>query len=123
MGRIEHKLLVGMPLPNRPKTFTRFPLNPTIPQKVTNVSIYHKGSESPNVATVGAPTHDRSRCAEHGRMGCARPTGGSHARTARAPAQRAEGAERRPRCLAKEGKQKKVSRTTRPTHAYKGRSP
>jgi hypothetical protein len=26
--------------PNRPKTFAR---NPTIPHKVTNVSIYHKG--------------------------------------------------------------------------------
>ena len=51
-----------------------------------------EGSESRNVATVGAPTHERSRCAEHGRMGCARPTGGSHGRTTRGPAQRGEGA-------------------------------
>jgi hypothetical protein len=43
MGRIEHTLLVGDGHPNRPKTFARTPLNPTIPQKVTNVSIYHKG--------------------------------------------------------------------------------
>jgi hypothetical protein len=44
MGRIEHTLLVGDGHPNRPKTFARTPLNPTIPQKVTNVSIYHKGA-------------------------------------------------------------------------------
>jgi hypothetical protein len=42
MGRIEHTLLDGefSVRPNRPKTFAR---NPTIPQKVTNVSIYDKG--------------------------------------------------------------------------------
>jgi hypothetical protein len=40
MGRIEHTLFVGDGHPNRPKTFAR---NSTIPQKVTNVSIYHKG--------------------------------------------------------------------------------
>jgi hypothetical protein len=47
MGRIEHTLLVGgWPHLNRPKTFARSPLrNPTIPQKVTNVSIYDKGPE------------------------------------------------------------------------------
>src|SRR5215213_3354546 len=28
-----------------------------------------EGTESRNVATVGAPTHDRSRCAEHGEVG------------------------------------------------------
>jgi hypothetical protein len=41
MGRIEHTLLVGGWLHlNRPKTFARNPpSNPTIPQKVTNVSI------------------------------------------------------------------------------------
>jgi hypothetical protein len=47
-----------------------------------------EGSELRNLGRVGAPTHDSSRCAEHGRMGCARPTGGSHTRTVRAPAQR-----------------------------------
>ena len=46
MGRIEHTLLVGgWRHLNRPKTFARSPSNPTIPQKVTNVSIYHKGAE------------------------------------------------------------------------------
>src|SRR5215211_5747658 len=45
-GRIEHTLLVGgWRHLNRPKTFARSPSNPTIPQKVTNVSIYHKGAE------------------------------------------------------------------------------
>jgi hypothetical protein len=54
MGRIEHTLLVGGWLHlNRPKTFAHSPLNPTIPQKVTNVSIYHKGAEP---YSVGAPT-------------------------------------------------------------------
>ena len=45
MGRIEHTLLDeerGF-LPNRPKTIA---CNPTIPQKVTNVSICAKGPES-----------------------------------------------------------------------------
>jgi hypothetical protein len=46
MGRIEHTLLVGgWRHLNRPKIFARSPSNPTIPQKVTNVSIYHKGAE------------------------------------------------------------------------------
>ena len=48
MGRIEHTLLDGefSVRPNRPKTIAR---KPTIPQKVTNVSIYDKGPapESP----------------------------------------------------------------------------
>ena len=40
-GRIEHTLLdEGRAPPIRPKTIAR---NPTIPEKVTNVSIYHKG--------------------------------------------------------------------------------
>src|SRR5215218_10859423 len=41
-GRIEHSLLDGefSVRPTRPKTFAR---NPTIPHKVTNVSIYDKG--------------------------------------------------------------------------------
>jgi hypothetical protein len=40
-GRIEHTLLDGGRAlhPNRPKTFAR---HPTIPQKVTDVSIYDK---------------------------------------------------------------------------------
>ena len=44
MGRIEQTLLGGefSVRPNRPKTFAR---EPTIPQKVTNVSIYGKGPE------------------------------------------------------------------------------
>jgi hypothetical protein len=44
MGRIEHTLLdEGSFLPNRPKTIA---CNPTIPQKVTNVSICTKEPES-----------------------------------------------------------------------------
>ena len=44
MGRIEHALLVGelSARPNRPKTFARAP---TVPQKVTNVSIYSEGQK------------------------------------------------------------------------------
>ena len=44
LGRIEQTLLDGefSVRPNRPKTIAR---NPTIPQKVTTVSIYAKGSE------------------------------------------------------------------------------
>src|SRR5215208_4622521 len=48
MGRIEHTLLDEgrASSPNRPKTYARNPpLNPTIPQKVTNVSICDKRSE------------------------------------------------------------------------------
>ncbi len=43
MGRIEHTLLDGefSVRPNRPKTFAR---NPTIPHKVTDVSIYGQGT-------------------------------------------------------------------------------
>jgi len=43
MGRIEQTLLDGGRHPNRPKTIA---CTPTIPQKVTNVSIYDKGPES-----------------------------------------------------------------------------
>ena len=44
MGRIEHTLLDRefSVRPNRPKTIARYP---TIPQKVTNVSIHDKGPE------------------------------------------------------------------------------
>jgi len=44
LGRIEHTLLDRefSVRPNRPKTIAR---NPTIPQKVTNVSIHDKGPE------------------------------------------------------------------------------
>ena len=44
MGRIEHTLLDRefSVRPNRPKTIAR---SPTIPQKVTNVSIHAKGPE------------------------------------------------------------------------------
>jgi hypothetical protein len=44
MGRIEHTLLDGefSVRPNRPKTIARYH---TIPQKVTNVSIYGEGPE------------------------------------------------------------------------------
>jgi hypothetical protein len=43
-GRIEQTLLDGVNglRPNRPKTFAR---TPTLPQKVTNVSIHDKGPE------------------------------------------------------------------------------
>src|SRR5215208_6578922 len=81
--------------PNRPKTFARYH---TIPQKVTTVSICDKGTEPRTVGRVRElRPYERSRCAEHGRMGYARPTGGSHARTTRGPAQRIKGAKRRPR--------------------------
>jgi len=50
MGRIEHTLLVGelSARPNRPKTFAR---DPTVPQKVTDVSIYGEGRK-PRGASV-----------------------------------------------------------------------
>src|SRR5215208_3178520 len=72
------------------------PLNPTIPQKVTNVSIYDKGPEpssgSPDpMIEAGAPSTWVCRWFAW----CARPTGGSHARTTRGLAQRGEGAMRR----------------------------
>src|SRR5918993_4236238 len=46
-------------------------------------------NEGPEPTGSGAPTHDRSRCAEHEgvvpvRHACARHTGGSHVRTTRA---------------------------------------
>src|SRR5215210_7294646 len=54
-GRIEHTLLVGgWRHLNRPKTFAHNPpRKPTIPQKVTNVSIYYKG---PKPSRLKAPT-------------------------------------------------------------------
>jgi hypothetical protein len=46
MGRIEQTLLEGANRrrPNRPKTFAR---NPTIPEELTDVSIYDKGPGHP----------------------------------------------------------------------------
>ena len=41
---------------------------------------------------------------------CARPTGGSHGRTTRGPAQRGEGAKRRPRPTGRKG----AAKDTRP---------
>src|ERR687897_1284529 len=51
MGRIEHTLLDGefSVRPNRPKTIA---CNPTIPQKVTNVSIHDKGPEPESPAPL-----------------------------------------------------------------------
>ena len=63
-------------------------------------------SEGPEPATGGAVRelrpYDRSRCAEHGGLlacfpRCARPTGGSHGRITRGPAQRFKEAKRWPR--------------------------
>jgi hypothetical protein len=53
MGRIEHALLVGelSARPNRPKTFAR---NPTVPPKVTKVSIYGEGRKPRGVKTSRA---------------------------------------------------------------------
>ena len=53
MGRIEHTLLVGelSARPNRPKTFAR---DPTVPQKVTDVSIYSEGQKPRGVKTSRA---------------------------------------------------------------------
>jgi len=47
----------------------------------------HEGPEPVGWKRQELRPHDRSRCAEHGEGG-ARPTGGSHGRTARGPAQR-----------------------------------
>src|SRR5918998_4584958 len=63
--------------PNRPKTIA---CNPTIPQKVTNVSIYDKGPEpsrpesSDPMIEAGAP--DTVKLLLRFRYRCARPTGG-----------------------------------------------
>ena len=55
MGRIEHTLLDRefSVRPNRPKTIAR---NPTIPQKVTNVSIHDERSEPYIGGVMAAPT-------------------------------------------------------------------
>src|SRR5215211_3883114 len=83
--------------PNRPKTFARYH---TIPHKVTNVSIHDKGPEpvshgsSGPMIEAGAPsTGDVGMSSRR----CARPTGGSHGRTTRGPAQRRGDAKQRPR--------------------------
>src|SRR5215204_2610610 len=125
MGRIEHTLL------DEGKASSPTDLRPSPPTPLSTTP-YHIKLQMFLFATKGrSPVrgelwelrpYDRSRCAEH--VGatvcctkcCARPTEGSHGRTTGARAQRRGGAERRPRCLAKEGMQKKVSRTTRPTH-------
>src|SRR5215208_2906882 len=92
MGRIEHTLFDGefSVRPNRPKTIA---CNPTIPQKVTNVSIC---DERPEPRTERLWSSDPMREAGVSSTeelslnfrGCARPTGGSHARIIRRPAQR-----------------------------------
>jgi hypothetical protein len=58
-------------------------------------------SEGSEPCTVGAPTHDRSRCASTGEvvacfLRCARPTEGRYVRTTEGSAQRFKGAKRRP---------------------------
>jgi len=54
MGRIEHTLLVGelSARPNRPKTFAR---DPTVPQKVTKVSIYSEGHKPRGAPALPQP--------------------------------------------------------------------
>ena len=78
MGRIEHTLLdEGRALrPNRPKTIA---YNPTIPQKVTNVSIQDKGPEpsrpgSPDPMREAGAANKRKLLLRIGQF-CARPTG------------------------------------------------
>src|SRR5215216_3399171 len=96
MGRIEHTLLDGefSVRPNRPKTFA---CNPTIPQKVTNVSIHDKGPEpsrlesSDPMREAGATSTEEVVAAPC----CARPTGYSHGRTTDDPAQHLYGAKLR----------------------------
>src|SRR5215216_8103696 len=102
--------------PNRPKTFARYH---TIPQKVTNVSIYDKGPEpvshgsSDPMIEAGA-TSTRSLATHRGGC-CARHTGGSHGRITNGYAQRGEGAMRRPRSTS--------TVVERGQGQYKGRSP
>jgi len=95
MGRIEHTLLDegrGF-LPNRPKTIARYH---TIPQNVTTVSIYARGSEPSSLEsapTLGEKPVGRARGAKvcHPKRR-ARPTGIAHGRTTDAPEQRFNGA-------------------------------
>ena len=77
MGRIEQMLLDGGDTPTDLRTFA---CNPTIPQKVTDVSIYDKGPEpsrpesSDPMIEAGAP--DTVKLLLRFRYRCARPTGG-----------------------------------------------
>jgi len=110
MGRIEHTLLdeeQGL-IPNRPKTIA---CNPTIPQKVPNVSIYGKGSEpsrlessdpmreadAPSTGTVTVlsvqvcPPH-RGKLWSHHRRSCARQRGRKAKGNARSGVRKAKAA-------------------------------
>jgi hypothetical protein len=60
MGRIEHTLLDGVngQHPNRPKTFAR---NRTLPQEMTNVSIYDKGRDSSHTVISGTFLRNRAK--------------------------------------------------------------
>ena len=95
MGRIEHTLLdEGAFIPNRPKTIA---CNPTIPQKVTNVSIHDKGPE-PSRLESSDPMREAGALSTTGSLRDSQPalfhavrhgvlypsTGGSHGLTTRA---------------------------------------
>src|SRR5215211_5355278 len=102
--------------PNRPKTFAR---NHTIPQKVTNVSIHDKGPEP--VSHGSSDPMREAGATSTGDVGmssrrCARPTGGSHGRTTRGPAQRRGG--RKAKAALEGGPS-----TKRGQGQHKGRSP
>src|SRR5215217_9387925 len=79
-------------------------------------TLYHKKLQMFLFATKGrSPVarelrpYERGRCAEHGRMGCARPTGGSHGRTTRGPAQRrGRNAKAAPRRVSKKARPRTV---------------
>ena len=64
MGRIEHTLLDGVngQHPNRPKTFAR---NRTLPQEMTNVSIYDKGRDSSHTVISGTFLRNRAKRVNH----------------------------------------------------------
>src|SRR5215213_11747006 len=97
MGRIEHTLLdegrAASPTDLRPTPAT--PLS-TPPYHIKlQMFLFATKGRNPARGVWGLRPYERSRCAEHGRMGCARPTGGRHGLTTRGPAQRGEGAKRR----------------------------
>src|SRR5215217_5580633 len=100
MGRIEHTLLdegrASSPTDLRPTPATP-PLNPTIPHKVTNVSICDKRSEPRTGGCGGSDpmsepvSRARGDTLDARYIECARPTGGSHGLTIDDPAQRFRG--------------------------------
>src|SRR5215208_4724015 len=87
-------------------------------RSTTSGSLGASGRDEAKGRRLELRPYDRSRCAEHGRMGCARPTGGSHGLITEGPAQRFEGA-RRTAAPGKIG----IGIEQRGQRQYKGRSP